>query len=84
MWGLPAVWSSVTIDTNIIHYKELILCGAHGSLPRHHQEAVNLIAAGRPDIRLYISHHFPLDKINEAFATAEGHTGMRVVVEPGA
>ncbi|GHV03947.1 alcohol dehydrogenase [Spirochaetia bacterium] len=81
--GLPA-GSSVTIDTNIIHYKELIVCGAHGSLPRHHQEAVNLIAAGRPDIRPYISHHFPLDKINEAFATAEGHTGMRVVVEPGA
>ncbi|GHV69782.1 alcohol dehydrogenase [Spirochaetia bacterium] len=81
--GLPA-GSSVTIDTNIIHYKELIVGGAHGSLPRHHQEAVNLIAAGRPDIRPYISHHFPLDKINEAFATAEGHTGMRVVVEPGA
>ncbi|GHV26129.1 alcohol dehydrogenase [Spirochaetia bacterium] len=81
--GLPA-GSSVTFDTNIIHYKELIVCGAHGSMPRHHQEAVNLIAAGRPDIRPYISHHFPLDKINEAFATAEGHKGMRVVVEPGA
>jgi L-iditol 2-dehydrogenase len=81
--GLPA-GSTVTLDTNIIHYKELIVCGAHGSLPRHHQEAVNLIAAGRPDIKPYISHHFPLDKIREAFETAEGHKGMRVVVEPGA
>jgi L-iditol 2-dehydrogenase len=79
--GLPA-GSTVTMDTNIIHYKELIVCGAHGSLPRHHQEALKLIAAKRPDIKPYISHHFSLDKIKEAFDTAEGHKGMRVVVEP--
>jgi L-iditol 2-dehydrogenase len=79
--GLPA-GSTVTLDTNIIHYKELIVSGAHGSLPRHHQQAVNLIAAGRPDIKPYISHHFPLDRIKEAFETAEGHKGMRVIVQP--
>ncbi|MDR2618372.1 MAG: alcohol dehydrogenase catalytic domain-containing protein [Treponema sp.] len=79
--GLPA-GSTVTLDTNIIHYKELIVCGAHGSLPRHHQKAIDLIAAGRPDIKPYISHHFPLDQIREAFETAESHKGMRVVVRP--
>jgi L-iditol 2-dehydrogenase len=79
--GLPA-GSTVTLDTNIIHYKELFVLGAHGSLPRHHQQAVDLIAARRPDIRPYISHHFPLDQIGEAFAAAEGHQGMRVVVKP--
>ena len=79
--GLPA-GSTVTLDTNIIHYKELIVCGAHGSLPRHHQEAIKLIAAKRPDIKPYISHHFKLDQIKEAFETAEGHKGMRVVVYP--
>jgi L-iditol 2-dehydrogenase len=79
--GLPA-GSTVTLDTNIIHYKELIVCGAHGSLPRHHQQALDLIAAGRPDIKPFISHHFALDDINEALATAEGHKGMRVVVQP--
>jgi L-iditol 2-dehydrogenase len=77
--GLPA-GSTVTLDTNIIHYKELTVCGAHGSLPRHHQQALNLIAARRPDIRPYISHHFPLENIHDAFTTAEGHTGMRVVI----
>ena len=79
--GLPA-GSTVTLDTNIIHYKELFVMGAHGSLPRHHQQAVDLIAARRPDIRPYISHRFPLDKIRAAFAAAEGHQGMRVVVQP--
>jgi L-iditol 2-dehydrogenase len=79
--GLPA-GSTVTLDTNIIHYKELIVCGAHGSMPRHHQEAIKLIAAKRPDIKSFISHHFALDQIKEAFDTAEGHRGMRVVVHP--
>ncbi|MDR0654880.1 MAG: alcohol dehydrogenase catalytic domain-containing protein [Treponema sp.] len=79
--GLPA-GSTVTLDTNIIHYKELFVMGAHGSLPRHHHQAIELIAAKRPDIRPYMSHFFSLDKINEAFAAAEGHQGMRVVVHP--
>ncbi|WP_010261821.1 zinc-dependent dehydrogenase [Treponema primitia] len=79
--GLPA-GSTVTLDTNIIHYKELFVLGAHGSLPRHHQQAIELIAAGRPDIKPYISHRFNLDKIQEAFEVAEGHQGMRVVVKP--
>jgi L-iditol 2-dehydrogenase len=79
--GLPA-GSTVTLDTNIIHYKELFVLGAHGSLPRHHQQAIDLIAAKRPDINPYISHHFPLKDIREALATAEGHLGLRVVVHP--
>jgi L-iditol 2-dehydrogenase len=79
--GLPA-GSSVTMDTNIIHYKELFVMGAHGSLPRHHRQAIDLIAAGRPDIKPYISHRFALDNIRQAFAAAEGHEGMRVVVKP--
>jgi L-iditol 2-dehydrogenase len=79
--GLPA-GSTVTMDTNIIHYKELFVIGAHGSLPRHHQQAIELITKRRPDIRPYISHRFSLDRIADAFAAAEGHLGMRVVVKP--
>jgi len=79
--GLPA-GSTVTLDTNIIHYKELIVSGAHGSLPRHHQAAINLIAAGKPNLKPYISHHFGLEQIGEAFNTAESHKGMRVIVQP--
>ncbi len=79
--GLPA-GSTVTLDTNIIHYKELIVVGAHGSLPRHHQLAIELIASGKIDMKPFISHRFDLDHVAEAFVTAEGHTGMRVVVKP--
>lgn len=80
--GLPKGQSMVTLDTNIIHYKELFVHGAHGSLPRHHQKAVELINTGIIDMKKYISHTFALDQIIEAIATAESHVGMRVIIKP--
>jgi len=80
--GLPKDKSKVTLDTNVIHYKELFICGAHGCVPRHHHQAVNLIADGAIDMNRYISHRFPLDRTPEAFAVAESRSGMRVVVLP--
>ena len=80
--GLPKDNSMVTLDTNIIHYKELIITGAHGSMPIHHGKAVDLIASGRIDIKKYASDAFALTDINKAFETAESHSGLRVVVEP--
>jgi L-iditol 2-dehydrogenase len=80
--GLPKDRSMVTLDTNIIHYKELFVHGAHGSLPRHHQKALDLINNGIIDMKRYISHRFPLAQIEEAIRTAESHVGMRVIVTP--
>ncbi len=79
--GLPK-GSTVTLDTNIIHYKELFVHGAHGALPRHHAQACEMINAGMVDMKRYITHNFSLDQINEAFAAAEGHAGLRVIVNP--
>jgi L-iditol 2-dehydrogenase len=80
--GLPKDKSMVTLDTNMIHYKELLVIGAHGCVPRHHQMAVDLIASGAVRIRDYVSHRFPLDEAVEAFRTAESHAGMRVIINP--
>ena len=79
--GLPK-GSKVTLDTNLIHYKELCVTGAHGSMPIHHARAVGLIAGGRIDVKKFITHSFPLSRICDAFAAAEGHAGLRVVVLP--
>lgn len=80
--GLPKGRSTVPLDTNIIHYKELFICGSHGCMPRHHQKAVDLIADGVINVKQYISHRFTLDQAREAFAAAEGRSGMRVVIVP--
>ena len=80
--GLPKGKSRVTLDTNVIHYKELLVMGAHGCVPRHHAQALELIASGAINMSDFISHRFPLDQIQDAFAAAESHAGMRVVVKP--
>lgn len=80
--GLPKDKSNVTLDTNIIHYKELFVHGAHGAMPIHHQKAVELIASGTINIKEYQSHKFGLNEIHKAFETAESHNGMRVIVNP--
>jgi len=80
--GLPKGQSEVVIDTNIIHYKELYVLGSHGCLPRHHEQAVQLIASGAIDMKRYISDRFPLRNAREAFAAAEARGGRRVVVVP--
>ena len=80
--GLPRNNKGVAIDTNTIHYKELLVTGAHGSMPHHHELAVDLIVSGRIDIKKYMTHRFRLDDILTAFKTAEDHTGLRVIVNP--
>ncbi|MHB1153429.1 MAG: alcohol dehydrogenase catalytic domain-containing protein [Eubacteriales bacterium] len=80
--GLPKDNCLVTLDTNIIHYKELLITGAHGAMPIHHGKAVDLIASGIIDIKKFITHHYALDEIQKAFETAENHDGLRVVVNP--
>lgn len=79
--GLPK-GTTVNLDTNAIHYKELFVTGAHGSMPVHHELAVNLIASGKVNIKKFITHNFKLFEILTAFRTAEMHAGLRVVVNP--
>jgi len=80
--GLPKGSPPISLDTNLVHYKELLLTGSHGSVPRQHRLALDLLAAGTIRAQDFITHVFPLDEIGAAFAAAEGHAGMKVVVHP--
>lgn len=80
--GLPPGSSKISIDSNLIHYKECFVLGSHGSVPRQHKLALNLLAEGRIKGKDFITHHFALDDIKEAFEVAEGHRGLKVVVHP--
>jgi len=70
------------IDSNLIHYKECFVMGSHGSLPRHHIKAVNLIAKGLVHAKKYITKTFPLEEIENAFRFHESREGLKVVVKP--
>jgi L-iditol 2-dehydrogenase len=70
------------IDSNLIHYKECFVMGSHGSLPRHHRMAVDLIAAGSVRAKEYVSAVYPLERTVDAFAFHESHRGLKTVVAP--
>jgi L-iditol 2-dehydrogenase len=72
----------LSFDSNLIHYKECFVMGSHGSLPRHHQLAVGLIARGAVQAKKYISAVYPLEKTAEAFAFHESRKGLKVIVAP--
>ena len=71
------------IDSNLIHYKECFVMGSHGSLPRHHKMAVDMLARGDVHPDWYISERFTLDQVNEALEYHESRKGLKVIVEPG-
>jgi len=80
--GLPPGSPRISIDSNLIHYKECFVLGSHGSVPRQHKLALELLAKGRIKGRDFITHHFSLDEIEEAFKVAEGHKGLKVMINP--
>jgi len=82
--GLPKGSPAISLESNLVHYKELCLTGSHGSVPRQHRLALELISAGVIQASEYITHRFSLEQIDQAFRAAEGHDGMKVVVHPQA
>ena len=72
----------LTFDSNIIHYKECFVMGTHGSDPSHHKEAVRLLSTSAVHGDWYVSKAFPLDRIHEAYAYHESHTGLKAIVRP--
>jgi L-iditol 2-dehydrogenase len=73
-----------SIDTNLIHYNELHVHGANSSNRSQYLEAVDLIASGKIDVKKFITHKFPLEKIEEAINALENRdmNAIKVIVDP--
>lgn len=82
--GLPKNDRHITIDANIIHYKEVYVSGASSSLGRQNREALQLIAKGAISAQKYITHRFPLEATAEAFAAVESKEALKALVLPWA
>ena len=80
--GLGKQVRPMSVLSNTIHYKECFVTGSHGCVPRHHELAVKLLEQGMVRTEPIITHHFPLDDINEAFQTMETQGGMKIIVHP--
>ncbi len=78
--GLPRGASDVPIDTNAIHYKNLVVTGTTGGSSADYRIAVQLIESGRVNVRRLVSHVYSFDQIDEAYRTAMTGKSMKVVI----
>ena len=82
--GLPKTSPFVSVNANLIHYRELFVMGAYGSMPRHNRLALELLAGGRIQSNSLIGLVVPLDRIADGFdAVAQGKV-LKALVRPSA
>ena len=80
--GLPKDASTITIDSNPIHYREFFVTGTHGSSPADNRLALELIAAGRVNVRDLVTKVVPLDELVHSLELVEQARALKIVVEP--
>lgn len=80
--GLPRDASKVELDTNLIHYKELVVTGTTANTTEDCREALKLVLDGSLDTAALVSESYPLEAARDAFAAAGSGEALKVVVEP--
>jgi L-iditol 2-dehydrogenase len=78
--GLPAGKEEVTINTNLIHYRQLSIHGSTRANVRHYREVAKMVMAGNLDLGKLISKRFPLAGFIEAVAYAKKAEGLKTVI----
>ncbi|MHB0874698.1 MAG: alcohol dehydrogenase catalytic domain-containing protein [Anaerolineae bacterium] len=80
--GLPKDRPEVTVDANVVHYKELRVTGTTGCSTADCWHAAAIVNAGRIRLDALVSARFPLARAAEALALAEDRHSLKVVIEP--
>lgn len=80
--GLPAGSKHIELDSNYIHYREAFITGSHGSTPKQHAKAVELIESGRISVKGLITHRFGIDDVNVAYECAASGEAIKVIITP--
>jgi L-iditol 2-dehydrogenase len=71
------------LDVNAIHYDEIRVTGSFGLSRLDYATALGVLASGRIDTADMITHRYPLARVDEAFAMAEGGGAMKVAILDG-
>lgn len=78
--GLPPTAPTATLNTNLVHYKELTLVGSFTSTPAQNTDALRLIASGRVDVARLIDKVIDLDDVASGLNLLERGEALKVVV----
>lgn len=78
--GLPKGKEEVTLNTNLIHYKELIALGTTGSSISDYYKSLQIVSSGKINVKALISATFGIAETVKAFEYAASGKGMKAVV----
>jgi L-iditol 2-dehydrogenase len=80
--GLPKDRPTITLDSNLVHYRELTIVGANGSSPAHNKKALELIASGQVPVADLITHRIGLSELHDAIKLVSTGAAIKVTIEP--
>lgn len=80
--GLPKTNPTITLDSNLVHYRQLHIHGANGSAPEHHRRALEYIATGKIPVSDLITQRLPLSRAAEALDIVAAGEAIKVTIEP--
>lgn len=80
--GLPKDRPRINFDSNIVHYKELVITGTTACSTADCRQAVQIVNSGLVDLSDIVSQRYPLADALTAFAAAEDRKSLKIVLEP--
>ena len=80
--GLPKDRSTINFDSNLVHYKELVITATTACSTADCCQAAEIVNSGRVDLSDLVSLRFPLSQASDAFAAAENGRSFKVVLQP--
>ncbi len=80
--GLPKTNPTITCDSNVVHYRQLHIHGANGSVPEHNKGALQYISTDQVPVKDLITRHISLDNVLDVFDIVASGEAIKVTVEP--
>lgn len=80
--GLPKDKPTINFNSNLVHYKELIVTGTTACSTANCWQASRLVNRGLVDLSDLISQRFPIEQTIQAFEAAEDRQSLKIVIEP--
>jgi len=77
--GLPA-GQSADLDTNQIHYKQLLVSGTTRSGLDHYRKTLDFIAKGIVEVDSLVTGRYPIEDVLTAFENAAAQNGLKQAV----
>jgi L-iditol 2-dehydrogenase len=72
----------IELDTNAIHYKELIVTGTTANTTEDCRRALELVLGGSIDTATLVSRSYRLAEADKALEAAGSGEALKVVIEP--